>query len=601
MVIDKLDRWLKKTVASGKVVSVPQKRKPFFKNSHHKVPFSGHVPHHPKLRIIPIGGVEEVGKNMTLFECGRDIVIIDMGFQFPEEDMLGVDYVIPDVSYLDDKIDRVRGILITHGHLDHVGAIPYLFKKFGNIPFYGTRLTMGLVQKRLEEFGYDKIAKLNVINPEKDELKLGCFKASFFRINHSIPDGVGIVLDSPQGKVVHTGDFKFDYTPADGVQSDYSKIAALSGQNIIALLSDSTNATKPGHTVSEKNIGDTLDGIIENTKGRVIIASFSSLIGRIQQIISSSIKHKRPIFVTGRSLIDNIEIATKLGYLKYPQGLIRDIRKLRHHKGVDNCIILTTGSQGEAVSALTRMAVDDHPDIKIKKTDTVILSSTPIIGNEQAVINTINNLTMLGATVITNNIMDVHTSGHGQQEDLKLMLSLVKPKYLIPVHGLLFMRKAHGNLAESMGMPCENIIYVENGSIVEICGGKAKLASEKVEAKYILVDGLGIGGVGANILKERQEMAQNGIIMILLKVDKKTKKMVKAPKIMSRGFLYAEETEHVEKLIMENSSESYCRLLEKDSTSSWEDLKKYVSGSVDRLVHKKLNRRPLIEPIIIVV
>lgn len=604
MVIDKLDKWLKKTVAGGKEIGSNSENKDNkFRHKKQRRPFNkgGNNNHKPKLKIIPVGGVEEVGKNMTIFECGRDIVIVDMGFQFPEEDMFGVDYVIPDVTYLDDKIERIRGIIITHAHLDHIGAIPYLFKKFGNIPFYGTKLTIGLVKKKLEEFGYDKIAKLIVIDPDKDEIRLGSFKASFFRVNHSIPDGVGVVLDSPQGKVVHTGDFKFDFTPADGIQADYAKIAALSGQNIIAMLSDSTNATKPGHTISEKTIGDTLDGIIENAKGRIIIASFSSLIGRIQQIIDSAVRHRRQVFVTGRSLLDNIDIATKLGYLKYPNGLIRDLKRLKGQKPSDDCIILTTGTQGEAVSALTRMAVDDHPDIKIRKTDTVVLSSTPIIGNEQAVINTINNLTMLGANVITNNIMDVHTSGHGQQEDLKLMLSLVKPKYLIPVHGLLYMRKAHGKLASSMGMPEENVILVDNGSIVEVGGGKARISQEKAEAKYILVDGLGVGGVGAQVLKERQEMAQNGIIMILFKVDKKTKKMVREPKIMSRGFLYAEETEHIEKLIIENSKEAYNRLLEKDADASWDDLKNFIRGSVDRFSHKKINRRPLIEPIIIAV
>lgn len=604
MVIDKLDKWLKKTVAEVGSVPAPEKKNRFFGPRHPRPATppqnkpTNHV-HHHRVKVIPVGGVEEVGKNMTIFECGQDIVIVDMGFQFPEEDMFGVDYVIPDVTYLDDKIGKVRGIIITHGHLDHVGAIPYLFKKFGNIPFYGTKLTMGLVLKRLQEFGYDKVAKLNIIDPDKDEIRLGCFKASFFRINHSIPDGVGVTLDTPQGKIVHTGDFKFDFTPADGIQSDYAKIAALSGQNVVLMLSDSTNATKPGHTISEKNIGDTLDGIIESAKGRVIIASFSSLIGRVQQIINSAIKHKRPVFVTGRSLVDNIEIASKLGFLKYPHGFVKDIRRLKHNQLHENSIILTTGSQGEPVSALTRMAVNDHPDIKIKKSDTVVLSSTPIIGNEVAIVKTINNLTMLGATVITNNIMDVHTSGHGQQEDLKLMLSLVKPKYLLPVHGLLYMRKAHGELAIGMGMRPENILYVDNGGVLEVVGGKVRVSEEKVEAKYILVDGLGVGGVGAKVLQERQEMAQNGIIMILFKVDQKSKQMVREPKIISRGFLYAEETEAVEKLIIASGKEAYLRLLTKDPEASWDDLKKFVAGSVNRLVHKTLDRQPLIEPIIV--
>ncbi|MBU2523965.1 ribonuclease J [Patescibacteria group bacterium] len=601
--MNNLDKWLKNSVGEGKKIvsgNSPKrsffKRRPHAKHPNHKKQ-APHASKHPSLRIIPLGGLEEVGKNMTVFEYGRDIFILDMGFQFPEDDMLGVDYVIPDISYLEDKIDRIRGIFITHGHLDHTGGIPYFFPKLGNIPIFGTKLTMGLVRKRLEEFGYAKVAKLNTIDPD-ETLRLGCFTLNFFRVNHSIPDGVGVIIDTPQGKVVHTGDFKFDFTPADNKLADFSKIAALSGQNVIALMSDSTNALNPGHTVSEKSIGKTLDDIIKNTPGRIIIASFSSLIGRIQQIVSSAIKHQRPIYVSGRSMVDNIEIATKLGYLSYPKGTIRDIRKYKNH-GDPNALILTTGSQGEAVSALTRMAAADHPHIKIKKNDTIVLSSSPIIGNEKAITATINNLCYLGANVISNNIMDVHTSGHGKKEDLKLMLSLVKPKNLIPVHGLLYMRKAHGQLGIEMGLKEENIIYADNGSVIEINNEKVKLKEEKVESKYVIVDGLGIGDTSATVIKERQEMAENGIAIVLFKADKTTKKLIKTPMLISRGFLYLKETDKIEKEIVTESKKAYEALLEKDPKASWDDLKKFVAGSIARNAHKQLDRRPLVLPIIV--
>lgn len=552
-----------------------------------------------KLRLIPVGGLDEVGKNCMILEYDRDIILIDLGFQFPEEDMLGVDYVLPDLSYLDDKIDRIKGIVITHGHLDHVGGIPYVLPKLKFPPIYGTKLTNGLIEKRLEEFGLLKQSKL--INITRDDvIQLGQFNVSFFHVNHSIPDAVGVVVKTPAGNIAHTGDFKFDFTPSgDQPPPDFARLASLASQDIAAFFMDSTNALKPGYTVSEKKVGASLENVIKNTDGRVVIASFSSQIGRIQQIVDYAKKYGRTIFTSGRSLADNVFIASKLGYLKVPQGLIQDIRKMG--KMPENkVIILTTGSQGEPTSALTRIALEDHPNIKVKKGDTIVLSSSPIPGNEKAVTTVTNNLCKLGAKIINNQIMDVHTSGHAQQEDLKLAISLVKPKSVVPVHGEYFMRYGLKELAMSIGYAEKNAIIVENGGVIEVENGEAKATGEAVETKYVLIDGLGIGDIGAQVIMDRQTLAENGVLILVVSVDEKTRKIKKDVDVISRGFIYMKESEELVKSISEIARDSYSKVLDKRGVEVKRgDIKKYIKETVDKFVHQKIERHPLVLPIII--
>ncbi|MFC1599929.1 ribonuclease J [Patescibacteria group bacterium] len=546
-----------------------------------------------KVRIIPLGGLNEVGKNMMVIEYGRDIMIIDMGFEFPSEDMLGIDYVIPDISWLRERKDRIRGVILTHGHLDHIGGIPYMLPELGFPQLYGTKLTMGLVEKRVEEFGIQKDTVMNVIDP-KDTIQLGAFKCNFFRVNHSIPDGVGVVIETPEGRIVHTGDFKFDYTPADGIQADFDKISALGkSNNVTIMFSDSTNATKPGHTVSEQAIGETLDMLIRDTDGRIIIASFSSLIGRIQQILNAAQKYKRQVFLSGRSIIDNIGIAERLGYIKVPKGLIHDLRKADRTPG-KRAMILTTGSQGESMSALTRISLGNHKNVKIKKGDTVVISATPIVGNERAIYTVIDNLTQLGARVIDNKIMDVHTSGHGSQEDLKMMINMVKPKYFSPIHGQYFMRSRHIELAIEEGVRKDNAIIIQNGNILEMKRGKVTVSKEKADTNYILVDGLGMGDKGSKVLADRQMMAENGLIMATLKVRKNNKRLVSNVELVTRGFIYQTESNKILEDLKKKVKSQYGQFITKHQNPGDQNIQQFVASVIDKFTHKTLARRPLI-------
>ncbi|MBP9718453.1 ribonuclease J [Candidatus Gracilibacteria bacterium] len=549
------------------------------------------------LRCIPLGGLDEVGKNMMVFEYENDIVIVDMGFQFPEEDMLGVDYVIPDVSYLMDKLHKIRAILITHGHLDHIGAIPYLLPKLGFPPVYGSKLAMGLVKKRVEEFNIEKQSKLVTIDPDKT-LRFGHFTIDWFRVNHSIPDSLGIVLRTPAGTCVHTGDFKFDQTPVFQAPADFAKIASFGMQNITALFSDSTNALKPGNTMSEKKIGETLDGIIKNARGRVIIASFSSLVGRIQHIINCAQKYGRKVYVSGRSMADTIAISQELQFIKAPPHLIIPINKIGNVKD-EHALILTTGAQGEDVSALTRMSLGDHPHITIKRGDTIVLSSSPIPGNERSVYSVINNLVRLGANVIFNQVMDVHTSGHAQREDLKLMINLVKPRYLVPIHGELYMRQGHAEIGRELGMPEKQTVVVENGSVLEIMNGEMRVSKQTVPANYIMIDGKGVGDVGAQIIMERQVMAENGVLAVLYTVDAKTKKLIRDPEVITRGFIYMSESEEIVKEAVSVARKSYEEAVSRLKEWKRGEIKNMVRSALDRFTHRKIDRHPLILPIIL--
>lgn len=553
-----------------------------------------------KLKIIPLGGLDEVGKNMMAVEYENDIVIIDIGLEFPSEDMFGIDYVVPDVSYLEANKKRIRGVLITHGHLDHIGGLPYILPRLDFPPVFGTKLTMGLAKKRIEEFKQERMAKFMVIDPDKP-LKLGQFLCSFFRVAHSIPDAVGIVIDTPVGKIVHTGDFKFDATPArNQLPADIHKMEALGTKNVLALFCESTNALKPGHSMSEKDVGETLEKIVRECPGRIIIASFSSQIGRVQQIIDAAEKNNRKIFVSGRSMRENMQISATLGYLSFKKDLIKDIKQYK--KVPDHeALILTTGSQGESVSALTRMAANEHPHLKVKKGDTIVLSSSPIPGNEKSINSVINNLTILGANVIHNQIMDVHASGHGMQDELVRMVNLIKPKYLVPVHGEYYMRYGLLNLAKAhCGIPEERIIMLQNGNILlGETGGIVKKSDETVETKYILIDGLGEGQAGTQVQMDREILSQNGALIVLVYVSNKGKKLNRAPDVVSRGFIYMHESDEITREIGEIAATAYRNIQEKNPGANRQDIKKYIRQTIDKYTHTKLERRPLIIPLII--
>ncbi len=554
-----------------------------------------------KLKIIPLGGLNEVGKNMTAFEYENDIIIIDMGFEFPGEDMLGIDYVIPDVTYLEENKKRIRGVIITHGHLDHIGGVPYILPKLDYPPVYGTKFAMGLVRKRTEEFKQEKFAKLNVIDPDKP-LKLGQFFCTFFRVMHSVPDAVGVVIGTPIGKLVHTGDFKFDDRPTRNMnKADMHKIRALGNQNVLALFCESTNALKEGHTMSETDVGKELENVIKDAKGRIIVASFSSQIGRIQQLIDIAEKYNRKIYVSGRSMRENMEIAAKLGYLSVKKDKIQDIKKYKIKENPDDRVmILTTGSQGEAVSALSRIAKKEHPHIKAKKGDTIILSSSPIIGNERAISTVINNLCILGATVIHNQIMDVHTSGHAKQDELIEMIKSVNPRYLVPIHGEYYMRQALSLLAQKKcGIPENRIIMLENGDVLIAEKGKLEKSNEKIETKYILIDGRGEGQMGSRVQVDREMMSLNGALIILVYVSKKGKKPKKDPDVVSRGFIYMHESDEVTQEISQIAKKAYKTIMDKNPGANRNDIKKFIKQSVDKYTHKTLERRPLIIPLIV--
>lgn len=552
-----------------------------------------------KLKIIPLGGLNEVGKNMTALEYEEDIIIIDMGLEFPGEDMFGVDYVIPDVSYLEENKKRIRGILITHGHLDHIGGLTYILPKIDFPPVYATRLTIGLIEKRVEEFDQKKMTQLRTITPS-DHLKLGKFSCDFFRVAHSIPDAVGIVVDTPVGKIVHAGDFKFDETPArNHLMAETNKMEALGRSNVLALLCESTNALEEGHSMSEREVGIILEELVKTIPGRLIIASFSSQMGRIQQIIDAAQKHNRKIFVSGKSMRTNIDISVRLGYLTIPKNLVYDIKKYKNSQDRDT-LILTTGSQGEEVSALTRMASGEHANIKVKKGDTIVISASPIIGNERAIFNVINNLSKLGAKVIHSEIMDVHTSGHGKQEELKRMINYIKPKYLIPVHGEYFMRQALADLAKrECGIPEDKIIMAQNGDILIADQNSIIKSKETIETQYILIDGRGEGQMGSQVQTDREIMSRNGALVVLIYVDRKTLRIKKEPDVVSRGFVYMHETEEITDEISQIAAEAYRNIHHVNPGANRQDVKRYVKQTIDKYACAKLERRPLIVPLII--
>ncbi len=555
-------------------------------------------PQNASLKIIPLGGLEEVGKNMTVFEYGNDILIIDLGLMFPNEEMLGIDYVIPDVSYLVKNKEKIRGIVFTHGHLDHIGAIPYLLEKLGNPYLYGTPLTIELIRDRLMEFGMDRRARLNVFTVN-DNIRVGNFELEFFRVNHNIPDGVGIAIYTPAGLCVTTGDFKFDYTPVDEKPSDFSRIALLGGKGVLVAMCDSTSAEKEGHSISEKKIGRTLQRIFETAKGRVIMATFSTLVSRIQQAINSAYKTGRKVAFSGMSLEKTVEIAVRLNYLKIPPDTIVSLKQTKNLPG-NKVVIVATGSQGQESSALARMSRQEHREIKIRQGDTIILSSSPIPGNERSIYNMMDNLFRLGARVFYEKIMDIHTGGHAHKEDMKLMLSLLKPKYFIPIHGEHHMLVNNAWIGRELGIPNSNIFIMENGQVLQIDNNqKAQIAKEKVPAGYVLVDGLGVGDVGQVVLRDRQQMAADGMFVIILTINKNNGALVGEPDIVSRGFVYMKESDKLLKEVVGQIKKIVDNKGKTELSTNESYIKSRLREEIGEYLFKRTQRRPMILPVVI--
>lgn len=545
-----------------------------------------------KLNIIPLGGLGEIGKNMTVFRYGDDIILVDAGLMFPEDDMLGIDLVIPDITYLVENKDKVKAIFLTHGHEDHIGALPYVMKQIG-APVYGTALTLGILQGRLKENGVSSEA-CKIIKPG-DKIHAGNFKVEFIRVNHSIPDAVALAIHTPIGIIIHTGDFKFDQTPVDGQVTEFNKFAEFGDQGVLALMADSTNAERPGYTQSEKIVGQTFDDEFRYAKNRIIVATFSSNVHRIQQVVDSAVRYKRKVAVIGRSMVNVVNISMELGYLKIPEGVLIDIDESNNYTP-DKIVIITTGSQGEPMSALTRMAMSDHKKVDIVPGDTVIISATPIPGNEKLVSRTIDHLYKLGADVIYEKSNGVHVSGHASQEEIKMMHNLVRPKFFIPVHGEYRHLIKHAQLAGSLGMPCENIVVGENGSIIELTRNSIGI-NGRVPSGKVLVDGLGVGDVGNIVLRDRRQLSQDGIMIVVVTIDKDTCTVVSGPDIVSRGFVYVREAEG----LMETAKEKVQQALDKceqSNVSEWSVIKSAVRDSLGRFLYEKTRRRPMILPII---
>lgn len=546
------------------------------------------------VKIIPLGGLNEIGKNMTVFECSNDIFILDCGLAFPDADMPGVDIVIPDFTYVERNRDKVRGIVITHGHEDHIGGLAYLLKKV-NVPVYATRLTIGLIEGKLKEQGlYGKVS-LNVVEPKKT-VKMGCMAVEFIKVNHSIPDSVGMAIHTPAGVIVHTGDFKVDYSPIDGKIIDLARFGELGNRGVLALMADSTNAERPGYTHSEKTVGASFDNLFKKGEGkRIIIATFSSNIHRVQQIINCAVRYGRKVAVFGRSMINVINTAIDLGYLDVPDGVLIDIEMMNRYES-ERIVLITTGSQGEPMSALTRMAMNDHKKVNITPLDFIIISATPIPGNEKFVTRVVNELMKSGAEVVYEAMYEVHVSGHACQEELKLMLALTKPKFFIPVHGEYKHLKKHADLGKQMGLPSENVIIAEIGNVIETDGSRMSVVSQ-VPAGRILVDGLGVGDVGSIVLRDRKHLAQDGLIIIVIGIERATNEIVAGPDIISRGFVYVRESEELmdEARMLLTSTLSACSAAE---LKEWNTLKGKMRDALSDYIYQKTKRSPMILPII---
>lgn len=554
-----------------------------------------------KLKAYILGGLNEVGKNCLAIECNNDIIVVDAGMAFPDDEMLGVDFVIPDTTFLEENKNKIKALIITHAHLDHIGALQHILPKIGFPLMIMTRLTAGLVKKRLEEYRIIKQSKIKIVDPEKDKINAGCFDLEFFPVNHSVPDCMGVFGKTPAGKFVHTGDFKIDFTPVDGKSADVGRMAEIGKQGVDVIFCESTNATKEGFCKSEKIIDKNLRDVIADAKGRIILSSFSSLITRIEKIVIHAHEFGRKVFVSGRSMQNYLEIANKLGFFKVPKGVLMKLDKKIEDLKDEQILIITTGSQGEPRSALTRIGLGTHPNISIKKGDTVVFSSSPIPGNERGVATSINNIIKLGADVVTNDTLDIHVSGHGHSGDIKMMHSLIKAKTVVPIHGELFMRQAQRNILLDLDYKDENICILENGSVAEYCNGKLQRLKEKIPAELIMVDGLGSGDIGTRVMEERKVMSNSGLISVIIKTSKDDFSIKDNISVESLGFIYMKESKTILKEINSEARKSYENYLKKSEKFLAKKARAKVVQSIKNLTYKKIKREPMVIVSIVII
>lgn len=546
-----------------------------------------------KLKIIPLGGLGEVGKNMTVFEYKNDILIVDSGLRFPDDDMYGIDIVIPDLSYIIKNKNKVKGVILTHGHEDHIGALPYLLKEI-NVPVYATKLTLGLIENKLKEHGILKSSDLRVVNA-KDIIQIGEFSVEFIHTSHSMADSVALAIKCEETTVVHTSDFKVDYTPIDDRVIDLHRFAELGKEGVTLLMADSTNVERPGYSMSESTVGQTFLELFRGVTSRIIVATFASNVHRVQQIINAAVHYNRKVAISGRSMINVVSVAEELGYLNIPEEVLIDLNDLKKYPD-DQIVIITTGSQGEPMSGLSRMSISEHKKVEISKGDLVIISATPIPGNEKSISQVINQLYKLGANVVYSKLADVHVSGHACQEELKLIHTLVSPKYFLPVHGEYRMLMQHAQLAESLGMPQENIFVAEIGSILEINHDSAKIIG-KVQSGQTLVDGLGVGDVGNIVLRDRKHLSQDGLFIVVVSLDKEKGKVVAGPDVISRGFVYVRESGNLieEAKAVVRQALTKC---EENQITDWSTIKGAIRDTLRQFLYEKTKRKPMILPII---
>jgi len=546
-----------------------------------------------KLKIIPLGGLGEIGKNITAFEYGEDIIVIDCGLAFPEDEMLGIDLVIPDVSYLVKNKDKVKGFVITHGHEDHIGALPYVLRDI-NVPVFGTKLTLGLIQYKLEE--HDMINDVVLQNVMQGQtIELGAFRVEFIRSTHSIADSVAIAVHTPVGVIVHTSDFKIDYTPIEGEPMDFARLAELGKSGVLLLMADSTNVERPGYTMSERTVGDTFEEIFMNARSRILVATFASNVHRVQQVINASVKFGRKVAICGRSMVNVVKVAMNLGYLNVPEGVMLDIDNIDKYPP-EKLVIITTGSQGEPMSALSRMAASEHKKVEIVPGDLVIISANPIPGNEKFISKVINDLFKKGAEVIYESLAEIHVSGHACQEELKLIHSLVKPKFFFPVHGEYRHLKQHANLAHKLGMPMERIFIMDIGKVLELTEDSAKINGNVASGK-VLVDGLGVGDVGNIVLRDRKHLSQDGLIVVVITLEGDSGNVVAGPDIISRGFVYVRESENLMEEVKEVTKQALVKCEEKKK-NDWASKKNIIKDTLRDYLYEKTKRKPMILPII---
>jgi ribonuclease J len=544
-----------------------------------------------------LGGLEEVGRNMMALEYKDDIIIIDMGLQFAEEDMPGIDYIIPNTAYLKEKQDKIKGVIITHAHYDHIGAIPHSMGRLGNPTVYAAPLTKGIIQKRQEDF--PRARKLDIEEINKDsQLKLGCFKVEFFHVNHNIPGNLGLVIDTPVGTVVHTSDFKFDHTPITDEPADISRITQISEKNVLLLMSDSTNAEKPGNSISEKDIQDNLEQIFKTNKGRIIVGTFSSLISRIQEVINLAEKYNRRVAVDGFSMKSNIELAKQMGYIKSQKGTLIKVDQINDYPE-DQVVLLCTGAQGESSAVLMRIANQEHKHVQIKKNDAIVFSSSVVPGSERAVQGLKDVFAQQGAELYHYQMMDIHAGGHAQREDLKMMINLIKPKFLMPIHGNYYMLTLHGKIAEDAGIDPDNIVIGTNGQVILLNEKSVKLTEEKVASNYVMVDGLGVGDVGEVVLRDRQALAQDGIFVIITAINSKTGKVYGEPDIISRGFVYLRTSKEMLDQTRQKVKEIVSHSASAEHTVNWNYVKENIKDKIGQFLYSKTQRRPMVLPVVI--